>query len=233
MLWAGADLYKPGTDDPDEVEEEPPEGLTALCFAALDHRFEVFKLKPIYSRPIPPGARDFITFLTGKDGLDVLRQLLEKGLDPNDQSNGGCTAIQSCLQNMSWDQRYALDPWELDSNPRNMDTDESRERLKAIHILAKHGGKRVPDGKYEMNTVRRALLRLKADYTVEFVWIMCKYKSGSRESLEALLGTPTMKSHIAPHRARIQDLLSTWQTASESPQREHAKCDSQTLSPVK
>jgi hypothetical protein len=70
-----------------------------------------------------------------------------------------------------------------------MDTAESRERLKAIHLLAKHGAKWVPEDKHKLNSARRALLRLKADYTMEFVWIASKYKIDTQDSIQALIGT--------------------------------------------
>ncbi len=210
MLWAGADPYKPGTDNPDEKLEDESEGLSALGFAALDCHFEVFELKPIRSRPPGPEAVEFISYLTRGEGLSILRRLLEKGLNPNDQASGGCSAIQSCLDSMSWTVSYNDYLWGRDREKRKLDTDESRDRLKAIHLLAKHGAKWVPDGKYEMNSSRRALLRLVPDYTVEFVWIMSKFRACAFETIQELLRTPTMKAHTAAHRARIQEIIAGW-----------------------
>jgi hypothetical protein len=36
------------------------------------------------------------------DNADVLKILLEKGFDPNDQENGGSTLINILLNNMTW-----------------------------------------------------------------------------------------------------------------------------------
>ncbi len=82
--------------------------------------------------------------------------------------------------------------------------------MKAIHLLAKHGGRWMPKENRDINSARKSLLKLTADYTAEFVWIMAKYKACERESLEVLLRTPKMKTHIARHQARITELLSSW-----------------------
>ena len=54
---------------------------------------------------------------------------------------------------------------------------------------------------------RRALLRMKVDYTVELVWIMSKYDSRSRASLEQFLKAPTIRKHFAEKLLRIKELL--------------------------
>jgi hypothetical protein len=97
------------------------------------------------------------------------------------------------------------------ANNTNIDTSDTRERLKTIHLLAKHSGKWVPEEKYAINSARRALLRLRPDYTVEFVWIMSKYQATTLEYIQSLLGTPTMKKHIAAYRPRIQEFLAAWE----------------------
>jgi len=51
-------------------------------------------------------------------------------------------------------------------------------------------------------------IRVKSDYTVELVWIMSKYNSCSRASLEQLLKTPTIRKHVADQLSRIDELLS-------------------------
>jgi hypothetical protein len=210
MLWAGADPFKAGTESPNEELNGDYEGLSALGFAALYGHYEVFDLKPIRSRPAGPEAVAILPFLTRGKGLDVLKRLLERGLNPNDQSTGVCPAIQSCLEAMSWDLHYNRTPWEREVQKRAMDTAESREKLKAIHLLAKHGAKWIPEDKSDINSARRALLRLKADYTAEFVWIMSKYKASTLQCVQALLSSPTMKSHIAAHRQRISEVTASW-----------------------
>jgi hypothetical protein len=76
-----------------------------------------------------------------------------------------------------------------------------------IHILANHGTKWMPADHYEINDARRTFLKMRDDYTVEFVWIMSKYKACSRENIEQLLRTPAIRRHIAKHQSRIDELL--------------------------
>jgi hypothetical protein len=212
LLWAGADPCKPGTEIPEGQLEDDDHGLSALGFAALYRHFEVFELKEIRTRPFDEDSAQVLSYLTRGEGLNVLKRLLEKGLNPNDQPNGGCSAIQSCLNDMSWVHHFSTYSFVRDpANDTNIDTSETRERLKAIHLLAKHRGMWVPGEKYAINSARRALLRLKPDYTVEFVWIMSKYQATSMEYIQSLLGTPTMKKHIAAYRPRIQELLDAWE----------------------
>lgn len=101
--------------------------------------------------------------------------------------------------------------WGLGSDKEPVDNHDSREQLKAIHVLAKHGAKWVPEDKEEIDSTRRSLLKLRPDYTVEFVWIMSRYRGCTREHIEQLLRTPTIKRHTADHQPRLQELLATWE----------------------
>jgi hypothetical protein len=210
MLWAGADPWKPGPGSPDEELGEDYEGWSALEHAAIYRHLDVFELKPIRSRLADPAAATLLSSMTRGDGQTILKRILEKGVDPNDQKNGGCSAIQSCLNEMSWCRHFSTYSWERDADGRNLDTSESRDRMKAIHLLARHGAKWIPESDYEMKSARRSLRCLKPDYTVEFVWIMSKYKACTLDCLQDLLRTPTMKSHTTAHRTRLQELLANW-----------------------
>jgi hypothetical protein len=210
MLWAGADPWKPGPAYPNEELGTDYEGMSALEHAAISRHFEIFELKQIRSRLAEPVAATLISYLTRAEGLTVLNRILEKGVDPNDQKNGGCSALRSCLAQMSWGRIFGAYSWERDGDGRNLDTSDARDRLKAIHLLVRHGAKWIPEGKDEINSARRSLRYLKVDYTVEFVWIMSKYKACTLDCIQNLLRTSTMKSHIATHRARLQELLTTW-----------------------
>lgn len=212
MLWAGADPYKPGTENPDEELDEEDHGLSALGFAALYRHFDVFELKPVRSKEGKPEAVAILSYLTKGDGLTVLKRWLEKGVQPNDQENGGCSAMQRSLNEMSWARHFGTHSWERDAEGRNIDTSDTRDLIKAIHILAKHGAKWIPEDNYGMNSARKSLLLLRADYTMEFAWIMAKYRACSQETLAKLLSTPKMKAHTSAHGARLQELLASWGT---------------------
>lgn len=83
----------------------------------------------------------------------------------------------------------------------------SRENIKMIHMLAKHGAKWLPNDRSKISDARRSLLRMKPDYTVEFIWIMSKYKACRREDIEELVRTPSIRSLISQYRSRIDELL--------------------------
>ena len=100
--------------------------------------------------------------------------------------------------------------WGLGSRDRRIDSHRSREKIKLVHLLAKHGAKWVPKDSRQINAARRSLLKLAPDYTIEFVWIMSKYQGCSREAVEQLLRTPTIKRHTSSHRGRLEELVSEW-----------------------
>lgn len=152
-----------------------------------------------------------LEYLTRGDGLQILARLLAKGMDPNDQDGGGCSAITRCIDSMSWGWSHSsFDPWSRDRKSRKIDTEDTRDKMKAIHLLAKHGAKWLPKGKAETESARRSFLRLTSDYTVEFVWIMSKYRACRHDDVVELLRTPSIRSHTATHRARLNELLDAW-----------------------
>lgn len=209
LLWAGADPYKPGADTYEETQYDDEEGLCALGYAALYGHYEVFEIKQIRASLNDAGIIPFVRYLCKGRGIDILNKLLRKGLGPNDQDNGGSSAIQDCLVSMGW--AYQYDHWNREPLRKNIDTEESRDRIKAIHLLAKHGARWIPQDKAEISEARRSLLKLTPDHTVEFVWIMSKYKGCDQDAIHQLLSTPTMKRHISSHRARVQEIISVWE----------------------
>lgn len=207
MLWLGADPCKPGADHYDQEFGDNDSGLSAIGFAALYGKFEIFRLKQLRLDVSSPGVRDSLHYLCQGEGIDILQWLLEKGAAPNDQENGGSSAIQRWLNAMSWS--YSFDPWSRENHRKNLDTAEARERMKAIHLLAKHGGRWAPIDRNEIGSARRSLLKLKPDYSVEFIWIMAKYGASAAECLEGLVSTPSMRAHVKGHLPRIQELISS------------------------
>lgn len=208
MLWLGADPLKPGAQScNEEITDDDDCGTTALTLAAIYNHLEIFALKKIKLDPAHPEVKRLVQFFGRKQAFDLLIWLLERGLDPNDQENGGSSSLHYWLHTMSL--HIPWDPWSAEKNKRKLDTDHSRERIKAIHLLAKHGAKWCPKDKREVGTARRSLLKLIPDYTAEFIWIMAKYKACHRESAESLIRTPSMKAHIKNHCHRVQELIAS------------------------
>lgn len=205
MLWAGADPYEPGPNDSSDTLSEDQEGISAVEYAAIYNHHDVFKLKPIRSKPAHPGLSGCVYSLGDEDGFDILKDFLARGLNPNDEE-GKCSAIQSWLSGLDW----VIPSWRWDEKPqkRDIDTEHARQNLKAIHLVAMHGGKWGPD-EYDIKSARRSLLKMSPDYAAEFVWIMSKYKACRHDDIVALLNSPSMKRHISTHRERIDGLVAS------------------------
>jgi hypothetical protein len=212
MLWAGADPFAKGPGSPEE-DPDPEEDLCALEYAALYEHFDVFKLKKVRVGPDHPIANELLRSACRAEKADFLIELLKKGFKPADQTDHGSSLIRTCIQYLQFG--FGRNWFDRDSN-KNIDSSGSRETIKMIHILAKHGAKWNPEDRTEINDARRSLLKMTPDYTLEFVWIMSKYNGCSRKNIKQLLRTPTIKRHMTGHRARIDELLRDFPVAQEA-----------------
>ena len=70
------------------------------------------------------------------------------------------------------------------------DNEKSSEKIKMIHMLTKHGAKWLPKDHSEIGDARRSLLKMRPDYTVEFLWIMSKYDACKHEDIDELITYP-------------------------------------------
>ena len=143
-----------------------------LAYAVLYQHFDIFKLKHVKLDPSHPHIEDVVRYADRGEGIDLLKQLLEKGLKPNDQENGGCSHIQRLLNGMEVD--YSSYSWHQRNNREKIDSSRAREKIKAVHLPAKHGARWVPKDN-DIKYARRSLLKLTSDFTIEFAWIMSKY----------------------------------------------------------
>jgi hypothetical protein len=208
LLWAGADPYAPGVSSHDEERDSDYEGLSALGYAVLYQHFDVFKLKQVKLNPSDPRIRDVLRYADRGEGIELLQQLLAKGLKPNDQENGGCSIIQRLLCGLEVD--FSSYSWHQRNGRDKIDSTQARDKVKAIHLLAKHGAKWMPQDKDEIKHARRSLLKLKPGYAIEFAWIMSKYAACAKECIQDLIATPSMKTHLSRDWSRLQEILATW-----------------------
>jgi hypothetical protein len=207
MLWAGADPYSKGPCTPEE-EPYPEEDMNALEWAALYDHPEVFNLKNIRLNPNHESTNDILESACHTNNFDLLKRLLEKGFDPNNQKNGGSSMIHTLLLGMSsWS--CSVNSWSFDRKERDIDSSKSRDKMKMIHLLAKHGAKWRPNDRKQIGDVRRSLLKMTSDYTAEFVWIMSGFKAGSREDIQELMRTPSIRKLTSKHERRINELIRT------------------------
>ena len=198
MLWVGADPYAKGPDSPEETPD-PECDYSALELAALHEHFEVFGLKQIRLDPKQEHARDLIRMACYNKTADLLKRLLDLSYPVNDQKNGGSSHIEMLLNHMSF-------CWTIRER-RNIDTEETRENIKMLNLLVQHGARWVPEDQSSINSLRRRLLCLIPDYTVELVWIMAKYGGCDQSVIEALLKTPAIRAHVTLHSDRINWLM--------------------------
>ena len=212
MLWAGADPYAKGPAYWDE-EPDPENDQHALQIAAGYEHFDVFRLKKIRLDPTNAELKGLLLEACRADKSDFLEQLLKRGFNPLEYENSGTLLIQTLLTSMDWYIDFDLwDPRRTGRNTkRDLDTDGSREKIKMIHILAKHGAKWLPKDHSQIGDARRSLLKMKPDYTVEFIWIMSKYNACKREDIEELIRTPSIRSLISQHQQRINQLMKAFQ----------------------
>lgn len=208
MLWVGADPYAPGPED--DVSDPDPhhEGFSAIELAAMHRHLDIFGIRQLRLDPKHPGLKSTIYSLSDTEGFPILKRFLESGMNPNDEESGKCSTINSLLHTMDW--THSLSFWDQPRDGGKLDTERSRQAMKAIHLLMKHGAKWNADEKHDIHSARRTLLKMKPDYTVEFIWLLAKFGACPRDCVEALIGTPSMKRHIAAHRERIQEFLNSW-----------------------
>ena len=202
MLWAGADPYAKGPSYPDE-KPDPESDISALELAALYNHFEIFRLKPIRESFTPSRAQDLLSWACEADKADLLKELLSKGFRPTVLPDSGASLIQTLLGRLSaWG-----GSWPFERPSKDVDTSASRERIKMIHLLARHGAKWRPIDKADFNQVRSSLRKMKPGYTLEFIWIMAGYKSCSREVIMQLIGTPNIRKQISNDLGIVNRLI--------------------------
>ena len=198
MLWAGADPHAKGIVDP-ESSSDWDGGSNALEVAALYGHPEVFGIKRIRVDPKHEHAHDVVSMACIGAKIDLLKQLLAWGYPVNDQANGGSSHVQRLFSDL--DSCFCTD-----NEPRE-DNARARRKMAAAHLLVRNGARWVPEEPWQISQVRRSLLRMRVDYTVEIVWMMAKYGACERAVIEALMKSGPMRGHVAMYTDRIEQLV--------------------------
>ncbi len=204
----------PGEEDPDRELDLEDGGLSALGFAALYNQYELFDIKAIKPYLTQPGMAEILDYVIGPNSTSILASILKRGLDPNNNGRGGSSAIQRCLECFCQYGGYSRHSFDYhhtsfgDSGAKNkeLDSERSREFMKMIYLLADAGGKWRPD-EDDIKSARKSLNKMKGEYTVEFISLMARFQAASREDLEELIRTPTIKKIIGKYRRRIDEQL--------------------------
>jgi hypothetical protein len=218
LLWAGADPLARGPKDIGE-EPDPEEDYNALHWAAFKGHAEIFKLKKIVLDPNHPDSPRLLREACYPDSDEILRLLLEKGFNPSDLQDGGSDLIGSLVSGMSW--RFDWwDDWRHRRVEKNIDSSSARDKMKMLHLLVRHGVKWNPCDGTEIKSIRRSLLKLTADYTVELIWILFGYKAARPEDIEELIKAPSMRKHIVNHLPRFNGLIQSLRIAHPADEKE-------------
>jgi hypothetical protein len=153
-------------------------------------------------------------FACSWEGKELLKKLIELGVEVNDQENGGSSLIERILHHMSWNFRSGA--WGSRPGPEGLDTSEAREGIDLIKFLAEHRARWVPKDDRELNSIRRSLLKLVPKYTLDFVSVMARHQACCRATMQSLLRTGSMKKHTANHAGRIAKLVASLPEAPQS-----------------
>jgi hypothetical protein len=188
-----------------------------LELAAFYGHFDIFKLKAIRLDPNHPGAGELLLNACYNQKPPLLKMLLEKGFSPIGLEDRGSSLIQSLLSRMSWN----FNPWTLTRKENDIDSYDSRDIIKMIHMLVRHGARWEPKEKSEVNLNRRSLLKMKSDYTMEFIWIMSEYKACPRNAIDDLMKHPAMRSMVSKHIGRLNMLMDSFDNSQTE---SHAIC---------
>lgn len=120
----------------------------------------------------------------------TLEYLLQIGANPNDKANGGSSALDTALRDLSFVRFDAYNWKRLKSK-----YDVSRS-LDCVQVLLAHGAIWNPEERYELNSLRRALLACEPDVTIELLRLFRKHTACPAARVHRLLGTPRMRDHL-------------------------------------
>jgi hypothetical protein len=116
--------------------------------------------------------------------------LLGKGFDPGALEDKASGMIQYLVWSMSRD----ISSWNFSRNEKDIDSYRSREKLKMLHMLVRHGARWNPVERREINETRRSLMKMRPDYIMEFIWIMAEYNACPREAIDELMKPRSIRS---------------------------------------
>jgi ankyrin repeat protein len=187
MLWIGADPRSRGPTLDDNHEDDPECHVTAVEEACTKGSVEVLKKFKV------DGARDDLSALLHHASLfsriEMIRYLLQQGADPNDKTNGGSSALERCLERVSFGVSRSPSARGLISALEVWRTTE------CLRLLLSHGARWVPNDPRHLNTIRRGLYKYEPAVTRKLVKMLIQHKACSNETIQLLLNE-RLKEHL-------------------------------------
>ncbi len=198
LIWAGGDPRSRGPVLNQEYTEDPECFTTGLRQACHAESLEVLKkLKPQRDKD---DLSDLLQCAAFWSRSATLEYLLELGTNPNDKPNGGSSAVDRVLRNMSFAPLVAGGTDQLNSRFG------IRQAFDCISVLASHGAAWRPDSAYELTSFRRALLHCMPSVTIDLLQVFRKCGACPAETVHKLLATPQMKEHMRNEEHALQQL---------------------------
>jgi ankyrin repeat protein len=191
LMWAGGDPRSRGPVLEKDYTEDPECYSSGLDEACGSENPEVLK------RLKPDPSRDNLSLLLRETAMwghkATLEYLLEFGTDPNDKANGGSSALDSALWNLSFGR---FNPY---GNGGLKSRYEVSNALDCVGMLLAHGAMWNPDDDtYRVSSLRRTLIDCEPSVTIELLQLFRKHNACPAERVHKLLGTPRMKAHMKP-----------------------------------
>ena len=190
LMWAGGDPRSRGPCLNEEYTEDPECYTSGMEEACRSENPDVLKrLKPDPNRDNFSELLRQAAFWPRKA---ILEYLLQIGANPNDKPNGGSSALDTALRDLSF---ARFDPY--GSKRLKSKYDVSRA-LDCVHELLAHGAVWNPGENHDLNSLRRTLLECEPEVTVELLQMFRKHNACPAERVHKLLGTPRMREHLRP-----------------------------------
>lgn len=207
LLWAGGDPLAPGCWNLDDLHDDPEYFSTALELAATGGHLDVLKLKPMAAlcKSGLQHSGKLLEAACGSSNSALFDFLFERGLRPEILPDGGTTAISHLVMRMSW--CYPTDILGYLNDRRPIDTQEARDCMKSVHMLVARGARWLPTDKAKLKDIRRCLLKLTTDYTLELVWILGKYGAARRQDVKDLVMPTSMQRHLGDRMKELHELV--------------------------
>lgn len=189
LMWAGANPRSRGPNLHEWSDEADPDSFTtAIEEACSTGRLDI--LKRLRIDPIKDDLQEALKCAGWSSEEGVIKYLLELGVNPNDKPNGGSSAMDRCLDKLSfatWRSGFhgvLISKWEVTSH------------FNCLRQLIRHKALWIPDDNGRINDLRRILFKCDPEVTIEIVTILKSNNACSDETLRKLLSTSRMKSHM-------------------------------------
>ena len=147
----------------------------------------------------------------GNKQSDLLEKLLKNGFNPKNLEDRGTSLILSLLEGMSWYYNYLSQ----ERVKKDIDNYDTREKMKMLHILVRHGARWEPQDRHDISRTRSSLLKMASHYTMEFIWIMAGYNACDPANIRELMKRPDMRSLVSQYSKRFTELMESFSNGSK------------------